>query len=527
MKTRRIIITLLVALFSAIALYKLVVLDYTPSTILPETGYAIDIKMNAVGHGGEISTKVLLPISNPRQTVFDENSQTGNFNFLINRVGLNRYGVWQNPRVKGYQEYSYSFDVKVKEAVYELPKTLHNNYKNSSKFISYLEATPLIQVNSPEIKSALVKLKIDHETNVIKAVEEIYNFIAYKIENAGFSGKTDAITSLKLEQASCNGKTRLFAAMLRTLGIPTRLSGGLILNVGEKRVSHQWIEVLLGKEWVPFDPTNKHFAELPANYLTFYYGDQPFFQRTPNVNFKYSFVIDRKSFPRETNYSGLASHSFNIMNAWGLFQKAGLSMELLQIILMIPVGAIVTIIFRNVIGIRTFGTFLPALIASSFRGPGLLWGMITFSSIIVGGALIRALLEKLKLTHTPKLTVLLVYVVFALLFVAGFGVKMNNLDLAHATFFPLALTAITIERFSLMVQEGTLQDAFKILLNTMVTVLVIYIVINSLFLQTFVMAFPETMLLVIAGGIYFGSWVGLRLNEMIRFRGLLFGKARV
>lgn len=524
MKSRRIIITLLVAVFSAIALYKLILLDYTPATILPETGYSVNIRMSAVGHGGEINTKVLLPISNPRQTIFDENSQTGNFNFLINRAGLNRFGVWQSPRIKGEQEYSYSFDVKVKEAIYNLPEKLHNNYKKSKKFTTYLDATPLIQVNSPEIKSVLSQLGLNQETNVITSIKKIYKYVTYKIENAGFSGKTDAITSLKLEQASCNGKTRLFAAMLRTLGIPARLTGGLILNVGEKKISHQWVEVLLGREWVPFDPTNRHFADLPSNYLTFYYGDLPFFQRTPNVNFKYTFEIDRKSFPRETNYSGLASHSFNIMNAWGLFNKAGLSMELLQIILMIPVGAIVTIIFRNVIGIRTFGTFLPALIASSFRGPGLLWGMITFTSIIIGGTLIRALLEKLKLTHTPKLTVLLVYVVFSLLFVAGFGVKMNNLDLAHATFFPLALTAITIERFSIMAQEGTLKDAFKILLNTMVTVLVIYIVINSLFLQTFVMAFPETMLLVIAAGIYFGSWVGLRLNEMIRFRGLLFGK---
>jgi len=310
--------------------------------------------------------------------------------------------------------------------------------------------------------------------------------------------------------------------MLRTLGIPTRLSGGLILKPGKKRVSHQWVEVLLGRNWVPFDPTNKHFAELPQSYLTFYYGDEAFFQRTPNVNFKYMFEIDRKSFPRESDYSDIASHPLNVMNAWTSFQKAGLSIELLRVILMIPIGAIITIIFRNVIGLRTFGTFLPALIASSFRGSGLLWGMVTFISIILIGALIRSLLERLKLTHTPKLTALLVFVVFALLFIAGFGVSINNLSLAHATLFPLALMAITIERFSLIVQEGNLKDAVIIFINTMVTVFFVYIVMDSLFLQTFVMAFPETMLLVIAAGIYFGNWEGLRVTEMVRFRSLVF-----
>ncbi len=278
--------------------------------------------------------------------------------------------------------------------------------------------------------------------------------------------------------------------MLRSLDIPVRLTGGLILKTGEKRISHQWVEVLLGRNWVPFDPTNKHFAELPQNYLTFYYGDLPFFQRTSNVNFKYLFKIDRKTFPRESNYSDMASHPLNIMNAWELFHKAGLSLELLQIILMIPIGAIVTIIFRNVIGIRTFGTFLPALIASSFRGSGVLWGMITFTGIILGGAVLRSILEKFKMTHTPKLTILLVYVVFALLFIAGFGVTINNMDLAHATFFPLALMAITIERFSLIAQEGSFKDALVMFANTMITVFFVYIVMNSLFLQTMVLAFP-------------------------------------
>jgi len=521
MKNKNIIIFILVGMFTALVLYKLLVLNYTPATILPETGYSLQIKMNVDGHGSEINTQVLLPLSNERQTIFNENSQTGNFNFVINRSGQNRFGIWQNPSIKGHQEFSYSFDVKAKEANYELPEIIHNTYQKNNQLKPYLSATSLIQVGDTSILGLLSQLNLNKNSNVIEVVKKSYDYVTYKIENAGFSGKTDAVTSLKLEQASCNGKTRLFAAMLRSLNIPVRLTGGLILNSGEKRVSHQWAEVLLGRNWVPFDPTNKHFAKLPQNYLTFYYGDEPFFQRTPNVNFKYMFQIERKSFPRETNYSGMASHSLNIMNAWELFHRAGLSLELLQILLMIPIGAIVTIIFRNVIGVRTFGTFLPALIAVSFRGSGLMWGMITFTAIIMGGALLRTLLEKLKMTHTPKLTILLVFVVFSLLFIAGFGVSINNMDLAHATFFPLALMAITIERFSLIAQESNLKDAVIIFINTMITVFFVYIVINSLFLQTFVLAFPETMLLVIASGVYFGSWVGLRVTELVRFRGLL------
>ncbi|NIO09075.1 MAG: hypothetical protein GTO40_14095, partial [Deltaproteobacteria bacterium] len=38
-----------------------------------------------------------------------------------------------------------------------------------------------------------------------------------------------------------------------------------------------------------------------------------------------------------------------------------------RVLLMIPLGALLVVVFRNVIGINTFGTFMPVLIALAFR----------------------------------------------------------------------------------------------------------------------------------------------------------------
>ena len=91
---------------------------------------------------------------------------------------------------------------------------------------------------------------------------------------------------------------------------------------------------------------------------------------------------------------------------------------------------------------------------------------------------------------------------------------------------PLALMAITIERFWLIAEENNAWTALKILMNTVLTVIFCYLVIHSLLLQTIVLAFPEIMFLVIVASIYLGSWKGLRLSELIRFRGLIFNKER-
>src|SRR5690606_13750638 len=46
------------------------------------------------------------------------------------------------------------------------------------------------------------------------------------------------------------------------------------------------------------------------------------------------------------------------------------------VLLMVPVGAFVMLFMRNVIGIETFGTFMPVLIALAFRETRLVSGVI-------------------------------------------------------------------------------------------------------------------------------------------------------
>jgi hypothetical protein len=84
------------------------------------------------------------------------------------------------------------------------------------------------------------------------------------------------------------------------------------------------------------------------------------------------------------------------------------------------------VIFRNIIGLQTFGIFMPALIATSLRESELLWGLLVFLGIIFMGAMLRTVLDRLRILHTPKLTIVLVYVVFALLFVSALGVKFDT-----------------------------------------------------------------------------------------------------
>ena len=68
---------------------------------------------------------------------------------------------------------------------------------------------------------------------------------------------------------------------------------------------------------------------------------------------------------------------------------------------MVPVGGFLLVILRNVIGISTFGTFMPVLIALAFRETQLLWGIIFFSVLVALGLTIRFYLDRSNCCWCP------------------------------------------------------------------------------------------------------------------------------
>ena len=92
---------------------------------------------------------------------------------------------------------------------------------------------------------------------------------------------------------------------------------------------------------------------------------------------------------------------------------------------MIPIGALVILFLRNFVGVKTFGTFMPVLVALAFRET-LLWGIVLFVVIVSLGLLIRFYLERLRLLLVPRLTVVLTVVV---LLMAGISVLSHKLGI--------------------------------------------------------------------------------------------------
>ncbi len=520
------VLAIMVLLPISVTAYKLYVLDYPLAGLIPAPSYDVEVSMQVDGHGEDINIHTYLPKTDSRQSVDNENNSSGVFTTDIKSDPLNREAFWKAENVRGQQGILYAFSVHARHVRFNIPADLAIPEAYPAVLASYLVAEPGIQKDDPQIEAALRRIIPEEKPTILEAVTRIHRHLQDNLANRNFSGYTDALTALKLGEASCNGKSRLFVAFARKLNIPARLVGGLIMHQGSKRTTHQWVEVYINGHWVPFDTINDHFAEIPANFLTLYYGDLVLFKHTSNVNFQYQFNVTKKLIPQRDAQTALSQSNLNVTNFYAFFERVGISQNLLKILLMLPLGALVTVVFRNVIGFETFGTFLPALIASAARDTGSLWGVIGFLSIILVSAVVRRALDWLQLLHSPKMAIMLTTVVIVMMAITVGGVQLGLFQLAHMTLFPIAILAITAERVALMEAE---QGALKVARITFMTLIVIaacYAVMESLFMQSLILAFPELLLVVIALNLWLGKWIGIRVFEFVRFRRLILDAAK-
>ncbi len=513
---------LLVLITFLLMFYKLFILEYDLDNLIPTYGYEVEVNMQISGHGNDISLSTYLPSSSAQQNVSQEINLPDIFNTQITLDGQNRIASWDASDVKGTHVVRYNYFVQTKHIIYTIDENISIPKKLPLYLQTYLKEEDGIQVYDPLIEKTLKELFAHKEPKALEALRTIHNYLQNQFENRNFSGFTDALTTLKLKEASCNGKSRLFVALTRKLGLPSRLVGGLVLNQGSKKTSHQWVEVYLGGHWIPFDTINNHFANIPDNFVRLYYGDKVLFKHSPNINFQYLFNINKKLVPKQEFKETMDSSSLNAFNMYKVFESIGISQNLLKIILMIPLGALIVVIFRNVIGLETFGTFLPALIATAARETGLWWGLLGFMLIILISAIVRKFLDYLQLLHSPKMAIMLTVVVIVMLVMTILSVHTSLFSLAHVSLFPIAILAITAERFAIIQEEQGFLKALKISFTTAIVIIAAYVVMSSLFMQSLIVAFPELLLFLIVLNLWLGKWVGMRVSEFIRFRKLIF-----
>ncbi len=135
----------------------------------------------------------------------------------------------------------------------------------------FLASTGALPAGSPAIIEAARSAISDsetrrEETNVVRAVSYLAGWINQNIvldDWYGYSSSPE--DALANRRGDSLGHARLFSAMARAIGIPSRLCQGFLAYTG-RAVHHCWSEVWINGTWIPVDTTVSRVG-LPAGYV--------------------------------------------------------------------------------------------------------------------------------------------------------------------------------------------------------------------------------------------------------------------
>jgi hypothetical protein len=123
-----------------------------------------------------------------------------------------------------------------------------------------LRSTPYIQSDSPFILQQ-AKSIVKSDTNDLEKVMALAKWVYTNLDKKPVLSIPDALSTLRSKVGDCNEHAALFAALSRSLSIPTRVVAGVTYHEG-MFYYHAWNEVCLNGEWISLDTTKN---QLPAD----------------------------------------------------------------------------------------------------------------------------------------------------------------------------------------------------------------------------------------------------------------------
>ena len=313
----------------------------------------------------------------------------------------------------------------------------------------------------------------------------------------------------------------LAAFLLNRANIPARVGNGIFLRNEEVYSTDfvQWLEVQEGDRWLAFDPVSNGFTE-QNRYLTWWYGSDRVLQAQGADDIALEVVVQPNTDNGLTRAVWRGRRISNLFLEYSFLKLPLTSQRVFQVLVLVPIGALIISVLHQMLGLKTFGTFTPILISLAFRQTGLFVGIPMFVLVVIIGLLIRGYLNRLQLLIVPRLAAILTATV---LIVGLLAVIMQNFGLnlgLSVALFPIVILAMTIERAAMMWEENGAKDTMIAGLGTVLASVVGYFCLINPYVQHWAFVFPELLLLVLGLNVLVGRYNGYKLIEYFRFKSL-------
>lgn len=464
-----------------------------------KTVWLVEARIDFVAIGQPVKASLSLPEELPGFELYDEQAASPGYGFAIVTKKGDRRAEWTRRNAVGKQSLYYTAHF-VENDDSALPVSSAPNPLQREAAPAYLDESHELAA-----KQVLARAK---ETS---SDSESFTRELIKLLN---SASQDQNTELLL--SGITGKTDLLILLLNRAGIDARPVAGLYLEDARRRQAlTNMVEIHAGDRWLLFDPETGATG-VPPNLLLWHRGGLSLLDVSGGRNSRVSFSMIEQTIPARQWVMARDNDS--------LFFKLGVNrlpieeQSMFKLLLLLPLGAIVVVFMRIMVGLRTAGTFMPILISLAFLQTSLIPGLISFVSVVAIGLAMRSYLSRLNLLLVSRIATLIVLVVFVISAISIIGYQLGYSTGMTITFFPMIIIAWTIERMSILWEEEGPNEVLVQGSGSLFVAVVAYALMQSTLLQHLSFNFPELNLVLLALILAMGQYTGYKLSELRRFR---------
>jgi transglutaminase-like putative cysteine protease len=151
-------------------------------------------------------------------------------------------------------------------------QTSNGESVSAAALTELLKPTMRIPADNPAIIHQL-KEALGGENDPRRMIEKLVPWVADYVKDTVTDGQT-ALDTLQSRTGNCVSHARLFVALARAAGLPSRMAVGLVYAPGKGLLYHAWAEVHVNGAWLTVDPT---FNQVPADltHLKLASGENP------------------------------------------------------------------------------------------------------------------------------------------------------------------------------------------------------------------------------------------------------------
>lgn len=492
---------ILVAIGLALFLYKFIFFEMP---LLPEGRtevWRVEVQVQFEATGGPVKAAVYLPV------------RTGGLEIVDQSFVSPGYGIVTEPRRGHGLRAIYS--VRQAEGTQAL---YYRAVLQPTRFAEDESRDPAPKVTPPELQGAELTAADAIVGSARKQSADAATLALLIVRRLKEARPGDEASFLLGHQPTNRRLVTTAVQLIHYAGIPARVVNGIAL-APERRDAQfvRWIEFHGDGRWRSIYTADSGRGAQPQ-FLPWWRGTDPLVELAGGRQLQHT-VSTSRSYELATRTA--LNRQRELERRLVEFSLFGLPLQaqsLFRTVLVIPVGILLLVILRNIVGVKTFGTFMPVLIALAFRQTGLAWGIAFFCVVVALGLAVRFYLERLKLLLVPRLAAVVISVILIL---AALTVISSRLGIERGLsigLFPIVILTMTIERMTVVWEERGPAEALQQALGSMVVGILCYLVMNLRVVEHLFFVFPELLLVVLAGTLLLGRYHGYRLTELRRFR---------